>query len=84
MKYKFKTFPTQFWVNDITAEAKLISETNSSHQSSNRFGFLPFYRPQYMIYNFRIFLPNLEIMMSESNKYSRILKEIAKELDLIF
>ena len=53
---------------------KVISETNSSIQSSIKYRFWSFYHSRYMIYSCRPFLPNLKIMTT-TKKHSRILKK---------
>ena len=53
----------------------VISEANSSIQISIKYWFQSFYHPRYMIFNFVLFLPNLEIMMSQ--------KKYIFQLDLI-
>ena len=68
MKYKFRQFLTQFWVNDVKLPyfEKLITETNSPHlkvPSNSNFDF-PFSRDTWYT-TFGPFLTNLEIMASQ-------------------
>ena len=80
MKYQFWPFSPKLGLMKSPRESKLqyfekvISETNSSIQSSIKYRFWSFYHSRYMIYSCRPFLPNLKIMTT-TKKHSRILKK---------
>ena len=62
---------------------KWSQKQNYSLQSSIKSWFRSFYYSQYMIYNFGLFLPNLDIMTSQKKYTIQNFEKLTQELDLI-